>query len=78
MPAVRTLDLLGELCPMNWVRTKLALEEIAPGEAVEVWLDEGEPAESVPRSAAAEGYRILSRAPRPEGGVAVRIEKPGA
>lgn len=50
------LDLTGVACPMNWVRTKLALERLAPGEALEVLLDPGEPVESVPRSAREDGH----------------------
>ena len=30
MSRAKTIDLTGELCPMNWVRTKLALEAMAP------------------------------------------------
>jgi len=43
---------------MNWVHTKLALEEIAPGDSLVVTLDEGEPLESVPRSAREDGHEV--------------------
>ena len=33
------LDLTGVACPMNWVRTKLALERLAPGDELTVRLD---------------------------------------
>ena len=56
-----TLDLTGVPCPMNWVRTRLALEELKAGERLEVVLDSGEPLESVPRSAS-EARRIASHA----------------
>ena len=52
------LDLSGVPCPMNWVRTKLALEELAPGDSLVVVLDEGEPLESVPRSAREDGHVV--------------------
>ncbi len=52
------LDLSGVPCPMNWVRTKLALEEIAPGDSLVVVLDDGEPLASVPRSAAEDGHAV--------------------
>jgi tRNA 2-thiouridine synthesizing protein A len=55
---VKKLDLSGVPCPMNWVRTKLALEEIAPGDSLLVVLDEGEPLESVPRSAREDGHEV--------------------
>ena len=36
------LDLTGVPCPMNWVRTRLALEELAPGDSLVVLLaDDG-------------------------------------
>ena len=52
------LDLTGVACPMNWVRTKLALERLAPGDELVVRLDPGEPVESVPRSAREDGHEV--------------------
>ena len=52
------LDLTGVVCPMNWVRTKLALERLDPGDELVVRLDPGEPIESVPRSAREEGHAV--------------------
>ena len=52
-----------------------ALEQIHPGNVLEVWLDEGEPSTSVPESAVAEGFSHLSSNPGPQGGVAVLIRK---
>ncbi len=43
---------------MNWVRTKLALERMAPGAILEVEVDAGEPLESVPRSAREDGHAV--------------------
>jgi tRNA 2-thiouridine synthesizing protein A len=55
---VTTLDLTGVLCPMNWVRARLELERMAPGERLELVLDPGEPLDSVPRSAREEGHLV--------------------
>ena len=52
------LDLRGTPCPINFVRTKLRLEQMPPGSLLEVWLDPGEPVEQVPDSLAMEGYQI--------------------
>ncbi|MGF1539323.1 MAG: sulfurtransferase TusA family protein [Pleurocapsa sp.] len=52
------LDLRGTPCPINFVRTKLRLEQMSPGSRLEVWLDAGEPVEQVPDSLAMEGYQI--------------------
>jgi tRNA 2-thiouridine synthesizing protein A len=55
---VNQLDLTGVPCPMNWVRTRLALEELAPGDSLVVLLDDGEPLDSVPRSAREDGHVV--------------------
>ena len=55
----QALDLTGVACPMNWVKTKLALERLAPGDELAVRLDAGEPLESVPRSAREDGHTVV-------------------
>jgi len=52
------LDLRGTPCPINFVRTKLRLEQMEVGSLLEVWLDPGEPVEQVPDSLIMEGYAI--------------------
>ena len=52
------LDLRGTPCPINFVRTKLRLEQMSPGSMLEVWLDPGEPIEQVPDSLKMEGYQL--------------------
>jgi TusA-related sulfurtransferase len=52
------LDLRGTPCPINFVRTKMKLEQMAAGEMLEVWLDAGEPIEQVPDSLKMAGYGI--------------------
>lgn len=54
------LDLRGTPCPLNFVRTKLKLEQMAPGSLLEVWLDPGEPIEQVPDSLKMDGYGVES------------------
>ena len=53
-----TLDLRGVACPLNWVRAKLALEQLEPGERLELLLDPGEPIQSVPASAREAGHEV--------------------
>jgi TusA-related sulfurtransferase len=52
------LDITAYTCPMTWVRTKLALERLAPGEVLEVLCPPGEALESVPRSAREAGHEV--------------------
>jgi TusA-related sulfurtransferase len=69
------LDLRGTPCPINFVRTKLKLEQIAPGEQLEVWLDGGEPIEQVPDSLRMEGYEIEAIDDQ-SGYFALRVRRP--
>ena len=54
------LDITSDICPITFVKTKLLIEKMAPGDIVEVRLGEGEPLINVPRSVKAEGHTVLS------------------
>jgi len=53
------IDLSKVICPMNFVKTKLKLEEMKQGQILEVILDDGEPIKNVPRAVKEEGHQIL-------------------
>ncbi len=55
----RTVDIRQQVCPMTWVRVKLALEAVGPGELVEVLLRGEEPLRNVPRAALREGHAVV-------------------
>jgi tRNA 2-thiouridine synthesizing protein A len=57
---IRTIDVTGTLCPMTFVRVKVALDMLDSGQAVEFVLLEGEQMEDVPRNLKEEGHRIVS------------------
>ena len=54
----RSLDITALTCPMTWVKTKLELERMAPGEALEVRCRPGEALDNVPRSAREAGHGV--------------------
>ena len=58
-----TLDITGEVCPMTFVRTKLRLERMRPGEVLSVRLRGDEPLRNVPKAAREEGHSILGIVP---------------
>jgi tRNA 2-thiouridine synthesizing protein A len=58
--ADQELDITGEICPMTFVRTRLALDRMAPGEILLVLLRGDEPLRNVPRTAAEQGHEVLS------------------
>ena len=55
----QTLDLKGVPCPLNFVKTKLRLEEMAAEETLEVVLDDGDPIKNVSASVKEDGHQIL-------------------
>lgn len=57
------LDITLDLCPMTFVKTKLELEDLAPGQVLEVLLRDGEPLENVTRSCQEDGHPIEAREP---------------
>ncbi len=62
---------------MTYVRTKLALEALGPGDVLSVRLAGDEPLRNVPRSAEADGHVILSMVRADDGTHRVRIRKGG-
>ncbi len=56
---MHTVDLRGVCCPTNFVKAKLAIEELEKGETVEMLIDDGEPVKNLPRSLKAEGHKLL-------------------
>ena len=56
--ASAALDVSGLACPLTWVKTKLALERLEPGDVLEVRVAPGEALESVPRSAREAGHEV--------------------
>jgi len=47
------------MCPINFVKTKLKLEGMEPGQVLEVILDSGDPIQNVPKSIKEEGHKIV-------------------
>lgn len=73
MSAPRVVDLRPYACPLTYVKARIALERLATGERLELWLAAGEAIENVPRSAAEEGHRVLSVEPLPAAPEAFRV-----
>jgi TusA-related sulfurtransferase len=59
------LDLRGTPCPLNFIRTKLALEKLSAGEWLQVDLDAGEPEEMVASGLREAGHRVELEAIEP-------------
>jgi tRNA 2-thiouridine synthesizing protein A len=55
----RELDIRGEVCPYTFVKTKLALEEMQPGQVLRVLVDYEPATKNVPRSVRLQGDEVL-------------------
>lgn len=54
------IDITDVVCPVTFVKAKVALEEIEDGQILEIKLNDGEPIQNVPRSLKNEKHKILS------------------
>jgi tRNA 2-thiouridine synthesizing protein A len=61
------VDITREVCPMTFVRTRLALDRLRPGQTLLVRLRGEEPLRNVPRTAAGLGHEVLSLTPQADG-----------
>ncbi|PCI24000.1 MAG: hypothetical protein COB67_12130, partial [SAR324 cluster bacterium] len=68
-------DFKGVSCPMNFVKTKLALAPMVAGQTLAILLDDGAPIENVPNSVKLEGHTILEQKQLTDGSWSVVIQK---
>ncbi len=57
------LDITQEVCPFTFVRTRLLLEKMKPGEIADILLQGVEPLENVPNAVMEQGHDLLSLTP---------------
>lgn len=53
------VDITDVVCPVTFVKAKVALEELDDGQILKVHMNDGEPVQNVPRSIKDEGHQIL-------------------
>jgi len=54
-----SIDITDVVCPITFVKAKVALEELNDGQILSIRLNDGEPVQNVPRSIKDEGHKIL-------------------
>lgn len=57
------LDITEDTCPLTFVKTKLLIESMAPGDIARVRLKGLEPLENVPRSVRDHGHEVVNLTP---------------
>jgi len=56
----RTLDVRGEICPYPVMKAREAMDELAPGEELEIWLDYPLALEEIPNWAEDAGHEVVA------------------
>ncbi|WP_444644301.1 sulfurtransferase TusA family protein [Caproiciproducens sp. R1] len=53
------VDITDVVCPITFVKTKVALEELENGQTLQIRLNDGEPIQNVPRSLKNEKHKVI-------------------
>jgi tRNA 2-thiouridine synthesizing protein A len=72
-----SLNLKNVVCPLNFVKTKLKLEQMLEGQILEMVIDDGEPIQNLPRAIKEEGHKILKVENLPDNSFRLLIQKNG-
>lgn len=71
------VDITDVVCPVTFVKAKVALEELDDGEILAVRMNDGEPVQNVPRSIKEEGHQILKLLDNEDGTYTLFVKKVG-
>lgn len=71
------VDITDVVCPVTFVKAKVALEELEEGETLAIRMNDGEPVQNVPRSVKEEGHQILKLLDNGDGTYDLLVRKVG-
>ncbi|MDD6480766.1 MAG: sulfurtransferase TusA family protein [Lachnospiraceae bacterium] len=72
-----TVDITDVVCPVTFVKAKVALEELDDGQILGIKMNDGEPVQNVPRSIKEEGHQILKLDANEDGTYTLIVKKVG-
>ncbi len=72
-----TVDITDVVCPVTFVKAKVALEELDDGDILCIHMNGGEPVQNVPRSVKEEGHQILKLFSNPDDTYDLIVRKVG-
>jgi len=72
-----TVDITDVVCPVTFVKAKVALEELDEGQILSIRMNDGEPVQNVPRSIKDEGHQILKLDDNEDGTYTLYVKKAG-
>jgi tRNA 2-thiouridine synthesizing protein A len=75
LTADRDIDITRDICPMTFVKTRIALDRLSPGQTLLVRLRGEEPLRNVPRTATEQGHTVLKQRIEADGSTLLLIRK---
>ena len=72
-----TVDITDVVCPVTFVKAKVALEELDEGQVLSIRMNDGEPVQNGPRSINEEGLQILKLDDNEDGTYTLNVKKDG-
>lgn len=69
------VDITDKVCPLTFVKAKVALDELDVGQILAVRMNDGEPVQNVPRSMKDDGQQILKLNDNADGTYTLYVKK---
>ena len=69
------VDITDKVCPLTYVKAKVAIEEIDDGQVLAVRMNDGEPVQNVPRSFKEDGHQIIKLIDNEDGTYTLYVRK---
>jgi TusA-related sulfurtransferase len=69
------VDVTDVVCPMTFVKAKVALDDLETGQVLSVRLNDGEPVQNVPRSLKDDGHKVLGLLDNSDGTYNILVKK---
>ena len=70
-----TVDITDKVCPLTFVKAKVAIDELDDGQILAVRMNDGELVQNVPRSLKDEGHQILKLYDNEDGTYTLLVRK---
>ena len=69
------VDITDKVCPLTFVKAKVAIDELDEGQVLAVRMNDGEPVQNVPRSFKEDGHKILKLYDNEDGTYTLLVRK---
>lgn len=69
------VDITKVVCPVTFVKAKVAIEDLDKGQILEIRMNEGEPIQNMPRSLKDEGHKVIEVINNGDGTYTIFVEK---